>query len=81
MTVQSTEHAVASEISAEPMNQSSSVITSPSPRSVSCCLREAHAHFDRRFVCETLAKSHGNISRTAVALGISRIALQKKLRH
>jgi transcriptional regulator with GAF, ATPase, and Fis domain len=44
-------------------------------------LREAHEAFDRRFVCETLASHRGNISHAAVALGISRVALQKKMRR
>ena len=48
---------------------------------VPCSLREAQEAFDERFVCETLARHHGNISRAAAVLSISRVALQKKMRH
>ncbi|MFN8543564.1 MAG: sigma 54-interacting transcriptional regulator [Candidatus Binatia bacterium] len=44
-------------------------------------LREAREVFEVAFVKRVLAEHAGNISRTAQALGISRVALQKKLRE
>jgi transcriptional regulator with PAS, ATPase and Fis domain len=58
----------------------SAVVATP-VQQMPCSLREAHEAFDRSFVSETLAKHHGNISRTAAVLSISRVALQKKLRN
>jgi Nif-specific regulatory protein len=43
-------------------------------------LREARAAFETHFITQVLEKHHGNVSRAATALGISRIALQKKMK-
>jgi transcriptional regulator with GAF, ATPase, and Fis domain len=43
-------------------------------------LREARAEFEAAFINEALARHHGNVSRAAQALGISRPALQEKIK-
>jgi Nif-specific regulatory protein len=43
-------------------------------------LREARAAFEVRYVAAMLRRHRGNVSRTAQALGISRVALQKKMK-
>jgi Nif-specific regulatory protein len=43
-------------------------------------LRGARDRFERQFIAQALARHGGNASRTAHALGISRVMLQKKLR-
>ncbi len=43
-------------------------------------LREARANFETRYIAEVLAENDGNISRAALALGISRVALHQKLK-
>ncbi len=43
-------------------------------------LREARAEFEAAFITEALARHHGNVSRAAQALGISRPALQEKIK-
>jgi Nif-specific regulatory protein len=43
-------------------------------------LREARAAFEAEYISEVLAKNQGNVSRAARALGISRPALQEKMK-
>jgi DNA-binding NtrC family response regulator len=43
-------------------------------------LREARASFEARYIAEVLAENDGSISRAALALGISRVALHQKLK-
>jgi len=43
-------------------------------------LRAARAEFESRFIADALAANGGNVSRTARALGLSRVTLQKKLK-
>ncbi|MBF6560738.1 MAG: sigma 54-interacting transcriptional regulator [Candidatus Binataceae bacterium] len=43
-------------------------------------LREARAAFEAAYIAEALGAHHGNVSRTAEALGISRPALQEKMK-
>jgi Nif-specific regulatory protein len=43
-------------------------------------LREARADFEARYIAEVLAEHGGSISRAALALGISRVALHQKLK-
>jgi Nif-specific regulatory protein len=43
-------------------------------------LREARADFEVRYIKEVLERNGGNISRAAVILGISRVALQMKMK-
>ena len=43
-------------------------------------LREARADFEARHIANALARNNGNVSHTATALGISRVALQKKMK-
>jgi Nif-specific regulatory protein len=43
-------------------------------------LREARAAFEVRYVAEALRRHRGNVSQAARALGISRVALQKKMK-
>lgn len=43
-------------------------------------LREARAEFEASYITEALARVHGNVSRAAQALGISRPALQEKIK-
>ncbi|HUY18904.1 MAG TPA: sigma 54-interacting transcriptional regulator [Candidatus Binataceae bacterium] len=43
-------------------------------------LREARAAFEAEYIGEVLAKNQGNVSRAARALGISRPALQEKMK-
>jgi transcriptional regulator with PAS, ATPase and Fis domain len=81
VATQTTQHVAAREMIRESSPAGSSLTTAHALQAEPCSLREAHEAFDRRLVCETLAKHHGNISRTAAVLGISRVALQKKLRH
>ena len=44
-------------------------------------LRGARAAFESRFIAEQLRCNGGNVSRTAEALGISRVMLQKKMKE
>jgi len=44
-------------------------------------LRGARAAFESRFIAEQLRANGGNVSRTAEALGISRVMLQKKMKE
>jgi two-component system response regulator HupR/HoxA len=43
--------------------------------------RKARSDFEARFIAETLARNHGNVSRSAEALGLSRIQLQRKIKE
>jgi DNA-binding NtrC family response regulator len=43
-------------------------------------LREARADFEARYIVEVLAENDGSISRAALALGISRVALYQKMK-
>jgi two-component system nitrogen regulation response regulator NtrX len=43
-------------------------------------LREARAEFEREFIAAALARHGGNVSQTAVAIGLSRAMLQRKMR-
>jgi transcriptional regulator with GAF, ATPase, and Fis domain len=43
-------------------------------------LRAARADFEARYITEALAENGGNVSRTAAALGLSRVTLQKKMK-
>jgi transcriptional regulator with PAS, ATPase and Fis domain len=43
-------------------------------------LREARAAFEARHITEALSRHQSNVSRTAQALGLSRAALQKKMK-
>jgi two-component system nitrogen regulation response regulator NtrX len=43
-------------------------------------LREARAAFEKRHIAAALRRLNGNVSRTAEALGISRPALQEKMK-
>ena len=44
-------------------------------------LRSARTAFESRFIAEQLRTNGGNVSRTAEALGISRVMLQKKMKE
>jgi transcriptional regulator with GAF, ATPase, and Fis domain len=82
VNTQLTEYVAAGGITAESTSHGCPIATVPAqPGPVPCSLREAQQAFDKRFVCETLARHHGNISRAAAELSISRVALQKKMRH
>jgi transcriptional regulator with PAS, ATPase and Fis domain len=54
---------------------------SPTPAANNALLREARAGFEARHIAEVLAHNSGNVSRTATALGISRISLQRKIKE
>ena len=43
-------------------------------------LRRARAAFEARYIAEVLRQQGGNVSRTAQALGLSRVMLQKKMK-
>jgi Nif-specific regulatory protein len=43
-------------------------------------LRQARATFETRYIAAALGRNGGNVSRTARALGISRVMLQKKMK-
>jgi transcriptional regulator with PAS, ATPase and Fis domain len=54
---------------------------SPTPATNNAFLREARAGFEARYIAEVFADNGGNVSRTATALGISRISLQRKIKE
>jgi Nif-specific regulatory protein len=54
---------------------------SETPASNDTVLREARASFEARYIAEVFAHNGGNVSRTATALGISRISLQRKIKE
>jgi len=53
---------------------------SPSPASSARRLREMRAEWEAKYITGVLAEHHGNVSRAAQALGISRPALQEKMK-
>jgi two-component system nitrogen regulation response regulator NtrX len=52
----------------------------PAPTPVGAPLHEARDRFERDYILRVLAAQHGNISRTAEALGIERSNLYRKMR-
>jgi DNA-binding NtrC family response regulator len=44
-------------------------------------LPEARAVFEAQYISEVLHRHDGNVSRAAAALGVSRVALQKKMKR
>jgi DNA-binding NtrC family response regulator len=50
------------------------------PSDASRDLRDARAEFEVEFIRKVLSEQGGNVSRAARALGISRVALQKKMK-
>jgi transcriptional regulator with GAF, ATPase, and Fis domain len=44
-------------------------------------LGDARAAFEARYITDALAQHKGNVSRAAVALGVSRVTLQKKMKE
>jgi Nif-specific regulatory protein len=44
-------------------------------------LLAARAAFEKRYIAEALAEHGGNVSQTAVVLGVSRVTLQKKMKE
>ncbi|MGH7878422.1 MAG: helix-turn-helix domain-containing protein [Candidatus Binataceae bacterium] len=44
-------------------------------------LAEARAKFETRFIAGVLARHRGNVSHAAIALGVSRVTLQKKMKE
>jgi transcriptional regulator with GAF, ATPase, and Fis domain len=44
-------------------------------------LAEVRAAAERQYIAEVLGKHRGNVSRAAMALGVSRVALQKKMKR
>ena len=55
--------------------------TSATPTPNGALLRDARAGFEARYIAEALEHNAGNVSRTATALGISRISLQRKIKE
>jgi len=53
----------------------------PSPEDRKGSLRRARTAFEVRYIAEMLARHAGNVSRTAEALGLSRVMLQKKMKE
>jgi Nif-specific regulatory protein len=53
---------------------------SPQGLSVARPLREARADFEAHYIAQVLAANDGSISRAALALGISRVALHQKVK-
>jgi transcriptional regulator with GAF, ATPase, and Fis domain len=49
--------------------------------STATSLLHARAAFEARFIAQVLSQHYGNVSHAAVALGISRVALQKKMKR
>src|SRR5579884_1478785 len=43
--------------------------------------REARAAFEARFIADSLTRCHGNVSRAARLMGLSRVQLQRKLKE
>lgn len=60
------------------VTRGSSVSSTDSP---SASLAEVRAAAERQYIAEVLSKHGGNVSRAAVALGVSRVALQKKMKR
>ena len=53
--------------------------TTPTPNDA--LLRDARVGFEARYIAEALEHNAGNVSRTATALGISRMSLQRKMKE
>ncbi|HKA54803.1 MAG TPA: helix-turn-helix domain-containing protein [Candidatus Binatia bacterium] len=53
----------------------------PAPPNSFAPLRTARARFETAYIAETLLDNHGNVSRTARALGLSRAMLRRKLKR
>jgi transcriptional regulator with PAS, ATPase and Fis domain len=43
-------------------------------------LRAAHENWEKAYLSQALSQHKGNVSHTALALNISRVALQQKMR-
>ncbi len=65
---------------AEPLTRAAAVEHQEQPEVGAGSLREARAAFEKRHIAEKLILNHANVSRTAQALGLSRAALQKKMK-
>jgi two-component system nitrogen regulation response regulator NtrX len=52
----------------------------PAPPAANASLHEARDQFEREYIVRALSAQHGNISRTAEALGIERSNLYRKMR-
>ena len=72
---QTAERAVATTPASELESQDAKVDGGKGP------LRRARAAFEADFIAKALREHHGNVSRAAVALGLSRAALQKKMKE
>jgi len=71
----------ASVLSADVRGRATSVPSEDSGREpTNADLRDARAAFEARFIAEQLRLHDGNVSRTAAAMGISRVMLQKKMK-
>jgi transcriptional regulator with GAF, ATPase, and Fis domain len=68
------------EISVEPVTRAVAVERQERRGSGAAPLREAKAAFEKGHIAEALTLHNGNVSRTAQALGLSRAALQKKMK-
>ena len=68
------------EAAAEPAARAPAAAHQERPATGSGPLREAKAAFEKGHIAEALLLHHGNVSRTAQALGLSRAALQKKMK-
>jgi len=68
------------ETTAEPVTRAATVEHQEQPEAGAGSLREARAAFEKRHIAEKLILNHANVSRTAQALGLSRAALQKKMK-
>jgi transcriptional regulator with GAF, ATPase, and Fis domain len=55
--------------------------TPATPTPNGALLRDARAGFEARYIADALEHNAGNVSRTATALGISRISLQRKMKE
>jgi len=51
------------------------------PAATTSDLRDARTAFEVQFIVKVLGEHNGNVSRAAQALGISRVALQKKMKE
>ena len=51
------------------------------PAATTSDLRDARTAFEVQFIAKVLREHNGNVSRAAQALGISRVALQKKMKE
>ena len=51
------------------------------PAVTSSDLRDARTAFEAQFIAKVLRERNGNVTHAAEALGISRVALQKKMKE